>query len=122
MKNRKLYLARFKNRNTAQVFYKIGQCYQYDASSRFQVEPEQYEEYDIKIMASAWGPAKEVDYWEQKLLGIKPKDFWVEGKFSGITEIRQYNREELANVFDRFKHLRSKWYEERHPDEAQPCC
>ena len=51
----------------------------------------QYNNYDIKIMASAWGPADEVDLWEQKLLGIKEKDFWIEEKFSGITAIRKFS-------------------------------
>lgn len=114
MKNRKLYLARFANKNKTEQFYKVGQCYQYDAEKRFQVEPEQYKDYNIKIMASAWGPEVEVDLWERVILNVKPKDFWVESKFSGVTEIRRYNKKELDKVFDIFKYLGQKWHSQRH--------
>ena len=124
MKNRKLYLARFDNKNKAEQFYKVGQCYQYDAGERFQVEPDQYKDYDIKIMTSAWGPPEEVDIWERVMLKVKPKDFWVESKFSGVTEIRRYNKEELAQVFDMFKYLSQKWHKQRHSCEenTEQCC
>ena len=113
MKNRKLYLARFTQKESRDQFYKIGQCYNYDAEARFLFDPEQYDNYDIKIMASAWGPADQVDKWEQKLLDIKPKDFWIKEKFSGVTELRRYNKEELSDIFNTLKRLSSEWYERR---------
>ena len=113
MHNRKLYLAQFTNRNGSFAFYKIGQCWQYDANERFLFEGEQYKEYDIKIMASAWGPADEVDLWEQKLLGIKKKDFWVKEKFSGVTEIRQFTWSEVGYIIGKLKQLSNEWYKFR---------
>jgi hypothetical protein len=113
MKNRKLYLARFTQKESGDQFYKIGQCWQYDADERFLFDPAQYYNYDIKIMASAWGPADQVDEWEQNLLDIKPKDFWIKEKFSGVTELRRYNGLELTNIFNILKDLRSRWYEQR---------
>ena len=112
-KNRKLYLARFKDKRTGEQFYKIGQCYQYNADERFKVKPDQYNNYDIKIMASAWGPADEVDLWEQKLLGIKEKDFWIEEKFSGVTEIRKFTRDEIGYIIGELKMLSGDWFEQR---------
>ena len=120
MKNRKLYFARFTDRRDGQLFYKIGQCYQYDAAERFKVEPEQYNNYDIKIMASAWGPPDAVDIWEQELLGIKEKDFWVEGKFSGITEIRKFNWVEIGHIISKLKALNTAWYNIRHKEPCAP--
>ena len=117
MKNRKLYLARFRHTESGDQFYKIGQCYQYDADERFLFDPDQYNNYTIKIMASAWGPADAVDIWEQKLLDIKPKDFWIKEKFSGVTELRRYNREELSDIFNTFKRLSSEWYEQRQQNK-----
>jgi hypothetical protein len=114
MHNRKLYMARFTNKDTGFIFYKIGQCWQYDADERFLYENDQYEEYNIKIMTSAWGPANEVDEWEERFLNIKKKDFWLPGKFSGITEIRQFDTSELNYLFEQFKKLSSKWYDMRH--------
>ena len=114
MHNRKLYLARFTSRSSGQTFYKIGQCWQYDADERFLFEKEQYENYDIKIMASAWGPADEVDLWEQKLLGTKKKDFWVKEKFSGVTEIRQFTWNEVRHIIGKLKQLSNQWYQLRH--------
>ena len=111
-RNRKLYLARFTHK-TGDMFYKIGQCRNYNAEDRFLHDPDQYVDYDIKIMASAWGPEDEVDAWEERLLNIKKKDFWVEGKFSGVTEIRKFDKGELSYVFNTFQMLSSKWYEER---------
>tara|TARA_Y100000310_G_C20320079_1_gene640329 strand:+ start:344 stop:694 length:351 start_codon:yes stop_codon:yes gene_type:complete len=114
MKNRKLYLARFSGRTSDQTFYKIGQCWQYDADERFLFEKEQYNNYDIKIMASAWGPAGEVDLWEQKLLGTKKKDFWIKEKFSGVTEIRQFTRTEIGHIISKLRQLSNEWYQLRH--------
>lgn len=114
MKNRKLYLARFTNKLTKSILYKIGQCYNYDAQERFLFDSTQYDNYDIKIMASAWGPEDEVDVWEQKLLDYKPKDFWLKEKFSGITEMRRYSKEDLNYIFTMFKKLSKNWYSQRH--------
>ena len=113
MKNRKLYLARFIHKASGDQFYKIGQCYNYDAQERFLFDPEQYHNYDIKIMASAWGPADEVDEWEQNILSIKPKDFWIKEKFSGVTELRRYNELELSDIFNILNDLSSRWYGQR---------
>tara|TARA_Y100000310_G_scaffold345698_1_gene468474 strand:+ start:7653 stop:8009 length:357 start_codon:yes stop_codon:yes gene_type:complete len=113
MHNRKLYLARFIRRKDGFTFYKIGQCWQYDASERFLFENKQYNEFNIKIMTSAWGPADKVEEWEEKFLRIKKKDFWLPGKFSGITEIRQFNQAELTYLFAQFKQLSNEWYNER---------
>ena len=114
MKNRKLYLARFSDCGSDQTFYKIGQCWQYDADERFLFEKEQYKDYDIKIMASAWGPADEVDLWEQKLLGTKKKDFWIKKKFSGVTEIRQFTWVEIGHIVSKLKQLSNEWYKLRN--------
>ena len=119
MHNRKLYLARFTDRSSDRTFYKIGQCWQYDADERFLFEKEQYENYDIKIMASAWGPADEVDLWEQKLLGTKKKDFWVKEKFSGVTEIRQFTRDEVGHIISKLKQLSNEWYQLRHAEVVE---
>ena len=118
MKNRKLYFARFTDKRDGQKFYKIGQCYQYDAAERFKVEPDQYKNYDIKIMASAWGPPAEVDLWEQELLDIKEKDFWIEGKFSGITEVRKFDADEVGDIISKLNALNTIWYKIRHKDSC----
>lgn len=107
-------MARFVRKTDNFTFYKIGQCWQYDADKRFLFDSIQYDEYDIKIMTSAWGPSNEVDEWEEKFLNIRKKDFWVQGKFSGITEIRQFTADELNYLFTEFKRLSSKWYKERN--------
>lgn len=106
-------MARFIRCSDGFTFYKIGQCWQYDADERFLYESEQYKDFDIKIMTSAWGPASEVDEWEEKFLDMKEKDFWLKGKFSGITEIRQFDSSELDYLFSQFKRLSNKWYKER---------
>ena len=117
--NRKLYFARFSSRSSDQTFYKIGQCWQYDADKRFLFEKEQYDNYDIKIMASAWGPADEVDLWEQKLLGTKKKDFWIKEKFSGVTEIRQFTWDEVRHIIGKLKQLSNQWYKSRHAEVVE---
>ena len=114
MKNRKLYLARFTHKESSDQFYKIGQCYNYDAEARFLFDPDQYDNYNIKIMASAWGPADEVDLWEQKLLGTKKKDFWIKKKFSGVTEIRQFTWVEIGHIVGKLKQLSNEWYKLRN--------
>ena len=120
MRNRKLYLARFTQkkkycycRKRPIVFYKIGQCWQYDANERFLFDADQYEQFDIKIMTSAWGPADKVDEWEQRLLRIREKDFWLPEMFSGITECRQFTQSDLTYLFAQFKRLSNEWYKQR---------
>ena len=111
--NRKLYLAKFKKKLTGQIYYKIGQCYQYDAAERFKVESEQYKDYDITIVASAWGPAEEVDKWEGIILDSKDKEFWINDNFSGVSELRVYTIQEVVKLVNAFKHLQEAWYKKR---------
>ena len=111
-------MARFTRKKDNFVFYKIGQCWQYDADKRFLFDSEQYNNYDIKIMASAWGPADEVDLWEQKLLDYKEKDFWINEKFSGVTEIRQFDATEVGHIIDQLQRLSGEWYDLRAAKKA----
>ena len=52
-------------------------------------------------MASAWGPADEVDLWEQKLLGTKKKDFWILIEFcnSGKFLESKFSTSKLVEIF-----------------------
>lgn len=109
MEKRKLYLARFTDKKSGNVYYKIGYCYQYNAALRFEKSPDQYNDFVIKIITSAWGPEEDVRKWEDIILRAKPKNFWLEQKFSGITELRIYNDEEIGEVMKIFKHLRGVW-------------
>ncbi len=58
-------------------------------------------------------PADEVEEWEDRFLRMKKKDFWLKGKFSGITEIRQFDHSELTYLFAQFKRLSNLWYKKR---------
>jgi len=100
----KVYLAEFKNKSDGIIFYKIGYTSFKDALNRFRYEPEQYEAWNIRIISTiicnSIVTAKLV---EKILLLYNPKNFWLNEKIKGVTEIVQLPREQYLDLLTKFR-------------------
>jgi len=101
----KFYIAKFTKKNNGKhstIFHKFGVTTFKNAEDRFKVEPEQYEDYDIKItgtiICETKAKAEEVEsFFKQKYpkninLLVEEHEHMPELGFSGITEIHQCAR------------------------------
>jgi len=114
-KNIKVYLARFINKITRERFFKFGVTGKYDAAKRF--TDKEYDLWDIKIMATAYGPTLEVLELEQELLHQYPKNFYLPEKIKGVREIFKIEAElEHATVNKIITFMKERgniWYDQR---------
>jgi hypothetical protein len=102
----KVYFAEFSNKKTGEVFYKIGYTSYKDALDRFKIKGKQYESWDIRILSTIFcestNMAKVV---ENTIREFYPKNFWLEEKISGVTEIFKVKRPEYLELLARFRRL-----------------
>ena len=113
--NIKLYLVHFKNRHSSESFYKIGITSKYDVLDRFKYD--MYNDWNIKVVTSAYGPRDEVELAEQKLLKMFPKNLWIEQKISGVTEIVKLSSIQLEQCMKLIKGYSQQWYAMRMQHE-----
>lgn len=111
----KCYMMQFTDKVTEKVFYKFGVTSKADAMERF-AYPE-YDDFEIKCVASMWGSAEAVVFLEAALLEFFPKNIWLEeylgdnrkwDNFSGITEIVQLNEEQYKKAVRIFYNVKSR--------------
>jgi hypothetical protein len=114
----KMYFARFTDKKTKEVFYKFGHTGSWDALDRFKHSPEQYESWDIKIMKTIAGPLEEMKGVEEAFKAFYPKNFWLEEKISGVTEIVKLEQPQVNEIITRMEFLGTKYYQKRERDRA----
>lgn len=118
----KLYLVEMTHRGTNQRFHKVGWCKSYDVLERFSPAtsvaygnpPDQYADYDIRVLASAYGSFDQVKQAEQTLKQRYPKNLWIEDSFSGITEIVWLDPDRRLDVINDIKLYAIRWREQRN--------
>ena len=89
--NGKVYLVEFTNKETGEQFLKFGVTSSYDVLERF--KSEEYNMWVVKPLASAYGKKAQVEEAERKFLKKYPKNFWLEEKIRGVTEIVKLDRQ-----------------------------
>lgn len=105
----KVYLAEFKDKETKNIFYKIGYTSYKDAEDRFNYEPEQYSKWDIRILATILCSSKEMALLVEKtLLLYNPKNLWIDEKIVGVTEIFEADKEKYLDLLKKF-HILGKY-------------
>lgn len=110
--NIKLYLVRFDYKdNSGDSFYKFGITGHYDVLNRF--HDAQYNQWNIKVICSAYGPRNEVELLEKTLQKLYPKNFWLTEKLSGVTEIVKLNSTQVSDAVNLIKQYESVWYKNR---------
>ena len=89
-----------------------------EESIRHDNDPNQYEDFMIRVLASAWNSYEEVSVQEKILLDMFPKNIWLEEylgtpeknyKFSGVTEIVNLDSSQVKTARDYVYNLRKKW-------------
>lgn len=115
----KMYFARFTDKKTNETFYKFGHTSSWDALERFGHEPEQYAKWDIKIMKTVAGPLDEMKGIEETFKAFYPKNFWLEEKISGVTEIVKLSRDQVNEVINKMEFLGMKYYQKRERERLK---
>ena len=122
----KIYLVEFTHKQTQKKFYKFGitkygdvmKRFSKEESIRFDNNPNQYEDFNIRVLASAWNDYDEVYEQEKILLNMFPKNIWLEEylgtpeknyKFSGVTEIVRMDSATVKRARDYIYNLRKEW-------------
>ena len=122
----KIYLVEFTHKQTQKKFFKFGMTKYGDVMKRFSKEesirfdnnPNQYEDFNIRVLASAWNSYEEVFKQEKILLSMFPKNIWLEEylgtpeknyKFSGVTEIVRMDNATVKRARDYIYNLRKEW-------------
>ena len=122
----KIYFVEFTHKQTQKKFYKFGTTrygdvmkrFSKEESIRFDNDPNQYEDFNIRVLASAWNTFEEVSAQEKILLEMFPKNIWLEEylgtpeknyKFSGVTEIVNLDSSRVKTARDYVYNLRKKW-------------
>jgi len=110
-KNGKLYLVEFTNKETGEQFLKFGVTKEYDILDRFR--DEEYYTWNIRPLASAYGTKAQVEEAEEKFLKKYPKNFWLNEKIRGVTEVVKLDRPTRNQAIKEVRELSAKWKEMR---------
>lgn len=111
--NKKLYLVRFDYKDKSKPsFYKFGITSSYDVLDRFK-NFGNYDQWNIKVICTAYGPAELVEAKEVELLSKYPKNFYLKEKIKGVTEIVKLTREQVNEAVATIKQLSNEWYKVR---------
>lgn len=106
----KVYLAEFTDKENGSSFLKFGYTGYKDAADRFRFEPEQYTKWDIRILCTAYHPDKTViEATEESLKKKYPKNFWLEEKIVGVTEIVKMSKAERYKAIQEVRELNMEW-------------
>lgn len=122
----KVYFVEFAHKLSGKKFYKFGitkygdvmKRFSKEESLRFNNDPDQYDDFNIKVIASAWSDFERVSEQEKILLKRYPKNIWVEEylgvvdktyKFSGITECVSLTRDQFIEARNYMYNLRKEW-------------
>jgi len=111
VKNLKLYCVEFNNKRTSDSFQKIGVTSCFDVENRF--KKDEYEGWDIHVLASAYGPSALVCSMEKLLLKKFPKNLYIPESFSGITETVKLSTDERKYVLQVIHTKKQQWYNQR---------
>ena len=122
----KIYFVEFTHKESRKKFYKFGITKYGDVMKRFSKEesikfgndPNQYQDFSIRVIASAWNDFDKVSEQEKILLQRYPKNIWVEEyvgapdknyKFSGVTECVSLTNDQMIEARKYMYNLRKEW-------------
>lgn len=116
--NGKLYMVEFTNRVNGDQFIKFGITKEYDVLNRF--KGEEYHNWDIRVLASAYGTKTQVEQAEEWIQKKYPKNFWLKENISGVTEIVKLDKNARKKAIQEVRLFSSKWKELRGCNENKP--
>ena len=100
----KSYIVEFTHRVSGESFLKFGHTKYSDVMKRFEFSPEQYQDYNIQVLASIKHHTVEAaEAVETDFLDKYPKNLYLPKNFSGITEIYEpEDKQERAKILREF--------------------
>jgi len=100
----KSYIVEFTHRISGDTFLKFGHTKYSDVAKRFEYSPEQYQDYNIQVLASIkHSTLEEAEGIESDFLKKYPKNLYLPKNFSGITEIYEpEDKQERAKILREF--------------------
>lgn len=114
----KVYLVQLTHVVTSDTFHKVGWCAAYDVMERFSTRtserygnsPNQYSNYNIRVLASAFSASfDDVQNAESILKSKYPKNIWINDTFAGITEIVRLDPDQRQDTIKYIRSLHTKW-------------
>ena len=114
-KNGKVYLVEFTNKETGEQFLKFGVTSSYDVLERF--KSEEYDKWQIKPLASAYGTKEQVEEAERMFLTKYPKNFWLEEKIRGVTEVVKLDKATRKSAMEEMRLLSESLYQLRESNK-----
>lgn len=100
----KVYFAEFKNKEDNSIFYKIGYTSFRDAADRFRYESDQYNKWNIRILSTIMCNSIPTAKLVEKLLHLHyPKNFWLEEKIVGVTEVFKVDHDNYIDLLRKFR-------------------
>lgn len=118
----KLYAVEFVDRRNNNTFLKIGWTKEYDVMDRFSSKTmlkyghtsDHYSNFNIRVLATAYTESyDQVKEAEQEMLTKYPKNFWLEEKISGVTEIVKLDAAKRYQLIKDILNYRDIWYKQR---------
>ena len=100
----KSYIVEFTHKVSGESFLKFGHTKYSDVMKRFEFSPEQYQDYNIEVLASIkHSTLEEAETVETDFLDKYPKNLYLPKNFSGITEIYEpEDKQERAKILREF--------------------
>jgi hypothetical protein len=100
----KSYIVEFTHKVSGESFLKFGHTKYSDVMKRFEFSPEQYQDYNIEVLASIkHSTLEEAETVETDFLDKYPKNLYLPRNFSGITEIYEpEDKQERAKILREF--------------------
>ena len=116
-KNGKVYLVEFTHKQTGEQFLKFGVTSSFDVLDRFKTDD--YNLWTIRPLASAYGTKEQVEQAERYFLKKYPKNFWLEEKIRGVTEIVKLDKPTRMAAIQEVRQLSTQWKLLREQNENQ---
>ena len=119
----KMYIAEFSgktDKNNHETFLKIGHTGKNDAMKRFSDYPNDYANWDIRILATAYhhdidrcrGAEAAFQAVYPKYDFISNKSLYIEEKINGVTEIVRLKPQQRYHLIQQVRNLSERWKRE----------
>ena len=118
----KSYIVEFTHRVSGESFLKFGHTKYSDVMKRFKYSPEQYQDYNIEVLASIkHHTVEEAEGIETDFLDKYPKNLYLPKNFSGITEIyKPEDKQERAKILREFYTIKESIEGKKKGSTAMP--
>lgn len=114
----KMYFAEFKRTEPFEKFEKFGHTGKNDAMIRLRRIIEEHPEFEVRVLAAVYHHSVEFCQGiEEAYKEMYPKNFWLEEKISGVTEIVKLDTATRNKIIRNLRNLNEKTKKALFPNE-----